>query len=543
MKILKSTSKICFGLAMLSMITACDPIGPGTTPPSDETIELVGNAKNVVQMANEASLTWNNGTVKYSGVTKITKDQLTQAGTHIIGIRVYMANASDLSVFAGNDYENPSVTKDHKFERNGWQYVIFDKQDQIQITEDVYIGFNTTSTHIVVDQSSKITKDELIFVDGQWAKLYELLGGYAYWPIQAIVAGGKSYSSDEYDILLDNISVKAYAVSGQTTPVACEVMNGGYRTIGNITVNCELGGKTVSVPLNNITLRKGETHYLEIPGIEAPASSETVTAKISVSSSDITTENSKNNSMSAQIRIYTEYLERNRLLIEQFTGQSCPNCPAGSATMANAIQGMNNPEKACWMAHHAGYYDDNFTLSDSKNIAQKLRVSGAPMCNINRMSANTEGGNNLIWHPGYATSQLLDELAGEPGLATLKIDRTYNTETKELTVKVTGKSLKESAFITAIVTQSNIEATQSGVQGSYKHNNAPRKFLSSGMGDELELDSEGNYSKEFTWTIEEKVGTFDCKPEDMDVVVFVHGNINSTKECAVYNADKVSVME
>ena len=96
--------------------------------------------------------------------------------------------------------------------------------------------------------------------------------------------------------------------------------------------------------------------------------------------------------------------------------------------------------------------------------------------------------------------------------------------------------------ITTIITQSGIEARQSGATGTYTHNNAPRAFLTAGKGDKLELDADGNYVVTYTYTIPEKVGKFECLPENMAVVAFVHGNISSADERLVYNADYVTVV-
>lgn len=49
------------------------------------------------------------------------------------------------------------------------------------------------------------------------------------------------------------------------------------------------------------------------------------------------------------------------------------------------------------------------------------------------------------------------------------------------------------------------------------------------------------YSVEYTYTIPEKVGGFDCVLDDMEVVAFVHGDINDRNNREVYNADKVEI--
>ena len=140
------------------------------------------------------------------------------------------------------------------------------------------------------------------------------------------------------------------------------------------------------------------------------------------------------------------------------------------------------------------------------------------------------------------TSSLLASLLPIPADATMELTREFNAETRELKVAVKGQSLKKVAYITVLVNQDNMVAHQSGASGDYYHT-APRAFLTAGTGDKLTLDAEGNYSVEYTYTIPEKVGDFDCVLEDMEVVAFVHGDITDANGRDVYNADKIDVLK
>ena len=42
--------------------------------------------------------------------------------------------------------------------------------------------------------------------------------------------------------------------------------------------------------------------------------------------------------------------------------------------------------------------------------------------------------------------------------------------------------------------------------------------------------------------IPEKVGSFDCVLEDMEVVAFVHGDIKDKDNREIYNADKIDIL-
>jgi hypothetical protein len=127
--------------------------------------------------------------------------------------------------------------------------------------------------------------------------------------------------------------------------------------------------------------------------------------------------------------------------------------------------------------------------------------------------------------------------------ATLNLSSDYNTNTRELTLTVNGRSLEDEAYITVIITQNGIEAPQYGAPDNYQHNHAPRAFLTSAIGDKLALDANGNYSTTFNYTIPNKVGNFECIPENIEVIVFIHGDINKEVNRIVYNADYKKLSE
>jgi hypothetical protein len=319
--------------------------------------------------------------------------------------------------------------------------------------------------------------------------------------------------------------------------------NAGVVAAKNVTVKCTLGGETKTVNVSE-KLMNGQSVVVNFEGLKAP-SVENVLEFVSVEfEADYANDGSSSNNRSkATLNVYTsESVERNAILVEQFTGQDCSYCPGGAKVMADAITCLEDPSKVVWVAHHT-YYVDQFSLDQSADIAEILEVYFAPACIIDRMPVEYAPGTaELIWHPGYATTDLLEELLKAPGLATIELNRTYNADTRELTVEVKGNSLMEEAYLTVILKQSGMQARQSGASGTYEHNNAPRAFLSASKGDVLTLDN-GNYTKTYTYTIPEKVGTFDCVLEDMEVVAFVHGNISNSAYRLVYNTIQVPVVE
>ena len=543
---LKNLFKVFAFVACVVLFAACETgKGPELTDEQMKEVYLFGNCKkpgmhgSLMGVADDQDHT-------YSAASLLSMVKVAEKGTHIIGIRAYVGGeVTDASVWVGEDYENPTTVKEFTYKEGGWQYVLFDEPIKLNVNNaDFYIGYTITGKGSVLaaESASKSYKSEWISIDnGTWSLLSKAAGN-ALWSIQAIVAGGDYSSEKQHDIAVEMVELPTGVTAGDPVDVTCEVRNAGIKTTSNIEVKCTFGGSSVTATVSE-PLKNGQSAKVVLPAVTAPKSSGLSDIVISVEEFNAVDEKTSDNKFKKSLRVYTETTERNNLFIEQFTGQDCGNCPGGSKQMASSIDGMKDPSKAVWVAHHAGYYDDSFTLPESKTIASSLGVNAAPMCNINRTPRDYGlGKEELIWHPGYATTKMLESALNEPGLATIEMNRTYNAETRELTVEVKGRALESTAYITAIVTQSGIEARQAGGSASYVHNNAPRAFLTEAKGDKLELDEAGNYTFTATYTIPEKVGTFDCLPENMNVVAFIHGSISDSKNRLVYNAEQVTVV-
>ena len=393
---------------------------------------------------------------------------------------------------------------------------------------------------MALEQVSKNSPTEAINIEGSWDLVKNQLGKYV-WAIQAIVAGGDYSAEVQNNVVLERASASKSAKEGETFVVSCELRNSGVVPAQNVSVECTVGDVTKVIAVTD-KLMNGQSLLLEFNDFVAPeVEGNSATVAISLAAvyelDSISTDNVSN----ANLTIYTkDAVERNAVLIEQFTGQACPNCPPGAKALAAAIAGMEDPSKAVWVAHHT-YYTDDFSLSESATIANVLAANFAPACNIDRMPVEyMPGTTELIWHPGYATTSLLEDLLEIPSLASLNLNADYDAESRVLNVAVNGKSLVDAAYVTVIVKQNGILAQQSGVSGKYEHNNAPRLFLTAAKGDKLTLDAEGNYTASFEAEIPEYVGKFGCKGK-LEVVAFVHGDISKSDKRTVHNTAQASI--
>ena len=525
---LKAVLPVLAGVALL--FSACEPEGyvyPGQTEVKNAI--LVGNAGSIsgggVQVAGG----------EFGAATEIEKSKLEEAGGAIRALRVEVSGASEVTVFISTELDGtPLAVKTVPATDGGWVYAEFDepyifKNDNV---EKYYIGYtcNFGNNYGVAGfqggQRRYATEYALL---GEWYncnELYSMSQGYTNLPgrfsIQAVVDGGDySNITDDVDLAVQ-ASAPVVAETGATVNVLAYVSNIGKRSIPGFKVEWTVGGKTQSQTFNEEML-VGQSKLVQLTATAPTVTGYKVVDNVSVVATAIVGSNaSDNNEFATILNVYgTVGEKRNVVVIEQFTGQSCGNCPGGASSLQKAIDAMSDPSKVIWVAHHAGYYPDDFTLSESSTLASWLQVGGAPMMDLNRIY--TEYG--MIYHPSYTTTAMLEDALNTPTPVTMnELDVNYDATSKKLDVKVTGKSDYDGQIkINVLVLQDGFEAYQNGATGNYTHNHVPCLFLTAALGDALTVAEDGTYSWEGFGTVPATVGSgsFKTVPEDMYVVAYV----------------------
>lgn len=526
-------------LCSLLIFSACERDNNKKTETAGEAT-LVGNCRKSDMSASV--LSWTTGdAVTYSAATLLEASDLAEGGTQIVGIRAYIPNdGADFSVFIGTDYTAPTTVKTAAWQPAGWQYVMLDEPIEVG-SEDLYIGYTVTSTSIAIDKGSG--KNDMVFVDNQWTKLSDFYQSGSAWSLQAVMTGGNYTGETQIDMAIDDATIVDWAKAGDAVNGSVLVRNNGVKTLKNITLVAMVGSESAKVSIAG-PLMIGQSALVSLSDLKAPSKGPAEIQIEVVADGDA---NSKNNTIESTIRrIYsgTTYT-RNRILVEQVTGYWCTNCPNGTSTMKRAIAGLSNPDKAAWIAFHAsanGYPDPFVTDETNEWLGSISYGSGIPACSINRSAMNVGGETSKFWHPGYAYPAMLEMLINEPAKASLSVNRTYNADTRELALTVSGETTETDLYITAItLLNGTVYKQMYGGQWdeSYVHNNVPCTFLTAPTGDKLTV-TDGKYSVDLKATVAEKLNDFSVNTDNVTVVVYVHGPISSA---AVYNADLLSLQD
>ena len=508
-------------------------------------IYLLGQTK---KSMSEEGLGNSSSTNSFQVAVRIPADYVSPKGNkQVLGVRFYLFEGAEQGkAFMAYELGTNVAEKSYTYTEGGWQYVVFDEPVTITEGADIYVGYEVSGSgyYLGVEENSTLRSNSYLNEEGSW-KTFKTLGISPYGAsIQAICVGGDYSSEPQHDVVVENITVSKNVRAGEVVNFSAEVRNAGVKTTGTINVTAKYGDQTVSETV--ATLRNGESKKLNftINGIGLDMTKITVEA----TEADVTDEKTANNKSSQEINVYaTDAPERNCILVEEFTAQSCHNCPAGIETLRQAIAGMKHPEKAAWIAHHAGFDNDIFTLTGDQTIASKLGCYSAPSCCIDRMPVTYTGTTTeLLWHPGYATSRLLDELAAIPANATIAMDVDFDNTDSTLTVELSGSSYIHDCYMTVIVCQNGVVAAQSNGGNNFVHNEIVRAYMTDALGDKMTVDeTTGAYTAEYQYRIPaaitgvKKTAVATDIP-NMYVVAFIHGK-PSSKGGSVYNAIKANI--
>lgn len=284
---------------------------------------------------------------------------------------------------------------------------------------------------------------------------------------------------------------------------------GGNATTATVTTNIKSGADSeVAFKVNMPTKGKGEIAFnvSKVNGTDNFMSNVTVTKAYQIGGGGMST-------------------TKRSVLIERFSTEQCPNCPAADPTLETFINTFRNAGlEVNVVVHHAGYYTDGYTLEESRTLVGYLGVKGAPYFVVDRLPLG-QNGVCAFFPQSYMAANIKSALLKNKELG--KVDNIQaGFKNNGLTVKLVGTvadEFKEDLYITAILTEDNLSSnTQRGASYGYIHEAVPRVFLSSGRGDKATIN-DGQFEISFpTKTINSK-----WKKNNMKIVLFGHRLLNS----------------
>lgn len=221
-------------------------------------------------------------------------------------------------------------------------------------------------------------------------------------------------------------------------------------------------------------------------------------------------------------------LERN-VLVEEYTGVRCVNCPAGS----EALQVLANTyaDRLAIISFHAGFFAPpypeskyDFRTPAGNNLLNLLGSPlGYPAAVVNRSLFEGEPRLQLgqsQW-PGYIAQEIL-----LPPTVKMGLQKKYDPTLRQLSLSISLEILQamdaNDVRLSVAITEDDIEDVQltpTGKQENYKHQHVLRDMLSNFDGNPLteSLGTGAKITKNFTYAIPTNWNAAKCT-----LIAFVH---------------------
>lgn len=234
------------------------------------------------------------------------------------------------------------------------------------------------------------------------------------------------------------------------------------------------------------------------------------------------------------------------VLIEEFTGVRCPNCPQGHDIIANIKSA--NPNKVVSVSLHpinslgAPY---SFSVQDFRSPkAQSLfdylgQIGLEPAAGIDRKIFG--GESKILLDKNKWTNYVNQELTATTPV-NIMLDKSYDSTNRELTIVVElhyTSAVTEQNKVTVMLLESDIVTAQldgTEIDTFYNHKDIMRDVISDTQGDLLTATLEqGRVIRK----VYKKVLDALWKPENMFILAYVHEFQNSK---VVYQAKEIHVL-
>ncbi len=219
-----------------------------------------------------------------------------------------------------------------------------------------------------------------------------------------------------------------------------------------------------------------------------------------------------------------------RVVIEEFTGVRCVQCPGGSLELQNLIATYGE-DKVIPISIHAGFFsppysDSNYDFRTPEGDFLETHIgplSGFPCAVINRRLFS--GQPELPITPASAwNGYLLQELGSEPQCE-VELTHTYDSTSRLLNLDVETSFLadvSDAVGITVMLTESGVldkQLTPAGFEATYEHKFILRKTLTAFDGDAI--TSSTNFgdiiNTNYSYTVPSNFNA-----AKMKVIAFVH---------------------
>lgn len=497
------------------------------------------------------------GESEVSAAMLLTADMLSPfVGNQISGVRAGLAartNIDELKVWVrrsltGENIAEGMVSTSETEIARGWNEINLDVPYTIVSNEQLYIGMT---------YKQRATSNALSVVPGSVQNSFFLqLNSSVEWEdrstdgilsIEAIVTGDNLV---QYDLELLSATATYNAAGG--IDITAVVHNAGTKAVEGWTMTSKVGNNVETIVTDfNQTLEKGGNETINFtisPMTEYVGKREKLSLEITNLRGDAIDEVVENNS---QPVIFTY---QRKVLIEEFTGESCTNCPRAAKYLHEVLSQGDYVNTTIMAAHHSGYYPDWLTFRPSDIDYEWFYNHDvaffAPAMMFDRM-AYPETYNSVEYYTPCVSISSKDDIETSianalrrPARAFLDVTAALNSDNSKIRVEVEGGRSTEFGNtpmrLTLFLVEDHIPQRHQVSLDTYpefEHMGALRAVNTS-WGDVIEWEDD-LFSATYNFDIDEEWAV-----EDLRVIAFISEyDATDPTKCEVENANQVCLSD
>lgn len=225
-----------------------------------------------------------------------------------------------------------------------------------------------------------------------------------------------------------------------------------------------------------------------------------------------------------------DFTPRKNVLIEDFTGQRCQNCP-NAAKAVHTMQQTYGADHVIAVAIHGGSMSlpassgVGFAFDESEYYNSYWQVDSWPKGLVDRGGGWSNPADALLEFTSWSAA-VVKRLQVEPAVDIAMDGSSYDAKTGQLTIKVDLKANEAlEGNLQVWLTESHIHAYQLMPSGSsnmaYEHNHVLRAVVNGTEGEAVQLAEDGEQTVSYTYDLSQQPRWV---AGNMSVVAFVYNN-------------------
>ncbi len=412
--------------------------------------------------------------------------------------------------------------------------------------EALYIGFeykqkNTTYNGSYTSECYPISAlktpemaDLYIYGDfGNGAKWNNMETQFGTLSAQAVV---ELDNIPDYSMLLNDFTLgKKYCKASESLPYKASVENFGKNKIDSYTLDFDIDGAKVGTYTSTKAIEVNGKYdvngNITVPANIANGSHKVTMTLATINGHDVTSEGKKKE---ANFISFVNSVPRQKIMLEQFTSQSCTFCPLGGKFIKKLSEQRGD---IAWAAIHGNMSSrDKFNNKQCDSIMSYMGLSGFPSASYNRffmpeLLDARDAPDAIVYGCGYKEQYLtqaaqqvsgyISAYAEAPSFVPVNITRSFNNETRELTVSVAGQGVEGAASSLAgyglfvYITEDGLKAYQKSGGANYIHDHTFRAALGTVLGNDIKWNGD-NYENSYTYKV-----PADYVTSNMHIIAFI----------------------